>query len=441
MTIRQEFGYLEDDYLILPYLSGRIEWAEGIQCNFVVATAPTLGMQSQFLGDVRKTTSMQSDLISSTLNINGLEFRETKLFHQWRSDETDYLQTDYLTLPYLAQMIFARQGMQTEFINTKQVRTGMEFEGFNSDQVGLGQQNEFVIFKEVPTGQQSNIIIITSLSMQSRVVLYNTRNLRILYEFDSRGTEDQNWTVSSGGTATGDFNVNNLNTDIVEEVYRSLSTQISIDCDAGGGVSPDTFYIGSHNLTTGATITVQASDDPGFGSVNAEFEMEPTENNSYFIVPTANFPFELSRYWRFTITDTANADGYIQMGVILFGSAVIFQGDCITDRVTRGDRHFKDEIRTEGFTTVSNDRALKRIVGFSLRSISLNNSNYQNFREATEEIRTSLKALWIPMPRQPDRFGAFAKLTEMPRETHNVKGDANEDLDFVDWDVNVDESL
>ena len=441
MTIKQEYGYLEKEYLVFPYLSGQVDWSEGFQTDLVVASDNRTGSQSQLLGDVRRVTGMQSDLVSSTLDVRGWEFRETKLQHLWQSDKTDYLQGDYLTLPYLAEMIEALQSSQTEFINTQLSRTGMQFEGFNSDQGGVGKQVLLRVFDETATGQQTNIIIITTLGMQTRVVLYNTRNLRILYEFDSRGTDDLNWTVSSGGTASGDFGVNNVNTDIVEEVYRSASTQIAIDCDAGGGVSPDTFYIGNHNLTTGATISVQGSDDPNFGDVNVQFEMDATETNAYYIVPTANFPFELSRYWRFNITDSANADGYIQMGAILFGSAVIFQGDCITDRLTRGDRHFKDEIRTEGFTTVSNDRALKRIVGFSLRNISLNNQNYQNFREASEEIRTSLKALWIPMARQPDRFGAFAKLTEMPRETHNVKGDASEDLDFVDWDVNVDESL
>ena len=442
MTVKREYGYLEREYLTEPYLAGFIEWGEGFQAEFIVNTRPSLGMQSQLLGDVRRITGMQSDFVSSVLDPRSEEVYITALQHTWRG-ETDYLTYNYLELPYLAEMILAHQGMQSELNLFVTRRTGMQFEGFNSDQVGLGQETLFRIFDELPLGQQSTAILLSTVGMETRAVLYNTRNLRILYIFDSRGTTDQNWIVSSGGTATGDFNVNNLNTDIVEEVYRSNSTQISVDCDTGlaQGVSPDTFYIGSHNLTSGATISVQGSDDSDFSTVNTSFEMQPTENNAYYIVPTEEFPFENSRYWRFNITDIANADGYIQMGTILFGSALIFEGDCITDRLTRGDRHFKDEIRTEGFTTVSNDRALKRTVGFSLRNISLNNSNYQNFREMTEEIRTSLKALWIPMARQPDRFGAFAKMVEMPRETHNVKGDANEDLDFVDWDVNVDESL
>lgn len=440
-----EFGYLEDDYLVLPYMSGRIENAFGMQSNFTVISQPGTGQQADFIAAGSRATGQQSDVVTTGVEqILGESAHATLLQHIWKSDETDYLQGDYLTLNYLAQIICALQGMQAQAENTLLAQTGQQIENFNDTGINLlGMQSNKRIFTELPTGMQSTAILTAELGMQSRIVLYNTRNLRILYIFDSRGTVDENWTVSQGGTASGDFNVNNVNTDIVEEVYRSAGTQISIDCDTGigQGVSPDTFYIGNHNISSGATIIVQGSDVSDFSSVNVEFEMDPTETNAYYIVPTNQFPFENSRYWRFNVTDTANADSYIEMGAILFGSAVIFQGDCITDQLTRGDRHFKDEIKTEGFTSVSNDRALKRFVGFSLKNISFGNANYQSFRQASEEIRTSLKALWIPMPRFPDRFGAFAKLTEMPRERHNVKGDANEDLDFIDWDVNVDESL
>lgn len=444
MTIT-EFGYLEDDYLVLPYMSGRIENGFGLQSNFTVVANPGQGQEADFKTDGSRATGQQSDVRTTGIEqILSQEAHATLLQHIWKSDETDYLEGPYLTLNYLAQIICANQGMESQFENKLNIPTGEEVQIFNDTGLSLlGQEANKIIMREAPTGMQSTVILTATLSMQSRIVLYNTRNLRILYVFDSRGTEDENWTVSQGGTASGDFDVNNVNTDIVEEVYRSASTQISIDCDTGitQGVSPDTFYIGNHNLTSGALIQVQGSDVSDFSSVNVEFQIDPTETNAYYIVPTSQFPFENSRYWRFNITDTANSDAYVETGAILFGSAVIFQGDCITDQLTRGDKHFKDEIKTEGFTSVSNDRSLKRFVGFSLKNISFGNINYLNFRTASEEIRTSLKALWIPMPRFPDRFGAFAKLSEMPRERHNVKGDANEDLDFIDWDVNVDESL
>ena len=42
---------------------------------------------------------------------------------------------------------------------------------------------------------------------------------------------------------------------------------------------------------------------------------------------------------------------------------------------------------------------------------------------------------------EPARFGVFGKLTELPTEEHNVMGDANEDLDFVTFNVDIDEAL
>ena len=94
--------------------------------------------------------------------------------------------------------------------------------------------------------------------------IYNTTNIRILCEFQSRGLVDSNWNVLSGGTAVGDFSINNVNTDIPEEVYRSTIPFIILDCDAGKpqGVSPDTFVVWNHNLTSGAIVTLQASNDP-----------------------------------------------------------------------------------------------------------------------------------------------------------------------------------
>jgi hypothetical protein len=128
----------------------------------------------------------------------------------------------------------------------------------------------------------------------------------------------------------------------------------------------------------------------------------------------------------------------LQIGTIVFGSSIIFQGECFVDQVTRSTKHFSDKIETEGFTNVSNDRALKYAVGLDFRSLRYNRGNYNNIRGVFDFARTSLKCLWIPTPQYPQRFAVFGKLASIPVETHNVKG---ETLDFVDFSIELDESL
>ena len=59
-------------------------------------------------------------------------------------------------------------------------------------------------------------------------------------------------------------------------------------------------------------------------------------------------------------------------------------------------------------------------------------------REIFEYAGTTLKCLYIPVPQQASRFAVFAKMNEIPAETHNYKG---ADADYVDFSISVDESL
>jgi len=85
--------------------------------------------------------------------------------------------------------------------------------------------------------------------------------------------------------------------------------------------------------------------------------LDATEENIYYIAP--EFPTQQYRYWRFVINDVTNPDTYLQIGTIIFGTTVILQGECFVDELTRRTKHFSDKVQTEGFTNVSNDRALE----------------------------------------------------------------------------------
>lgn len=336
----------------------------------------------------------------------------------------------YLTYPYLGGLYLADS---TESVGIEVLQMSSE---------NLGVESLLLLNKE--TGVE--VIGLTALQQGIEVLLkiYNTDQLRVLCDFQSRGLVDENWTVVSGGTAAGDFGVNNINTDIPEEVYRSGNQFVTLDCDVGKpqGISPDTWAIWNHNLTSGAVVTVVASNDPSFSSTLYDFKMSWTKNNMFYITTVLNYPYPQARYYRWSIVDVDNPDGYIQIGNILFGGAVIFNGDCITDNISMSYNEFKDEIPTEGFTTVVNPRALKKSIVLEFRDLSFGRGNYTNLvNNVFLDARTSLRCIWIPYMEQPERFAVFGKMREIPTEAHRVLGDANEDLDFVSFTADIDESL
>lgn len=273
---------------------------------------------------------------------------------------------------------------------------------------------------------------------QVKLNLYTVDKLRVLLDFPSRGLTGINWAVLSGGTAAGDFGINNVNTDIEEEVYRSTATAVVITCDTQvvQGVFIDTLALRNHNLTTSAFVQIIGSTVPDFSVVGLVVTLPIEKLNAYYIAPS--LPTEAFRYVKIQLNDPSNPAGYLQLGTIVFGSAIILNGEDIVDEVELKTRHFADKVMTEGFSSVSNDRAIRRAIKVQIKNLLYTGGNYKNLRNLFETARTSLKCLWIPTPRYPSRFAAFGKLTEIPTETHNDLGLTQ---DYVSFPIEVDESL
>lgn len=414
----------------------------------------------------------------------GMEIRRDHSIAHWFIEELGYLGEPYLTDPYLGPGLAGQMGWEVERHLNKQKDMASQVERLlNKDKkLGMevllrivdrpdatGAEAQRILFKDKDlaaevllrqvdrlktagaevlrrivnrtdaTAAQVNRYRAQEFAMQVRLVLYNTNRMRILCDFPSRGTSGLNWTATS--TAAGDFSANNLNTDIVEQVWRSATgvTSVVLNCDTEipQGTSIDTLALLNHNLTTEAIVTVEGADNPSFSPVEQSFAVVPTRLNAYYIAPT--FPTLQSRYWRLIIADPTNPNNKLQIGTIVFGTSVVFQGECHTDNVTRKWRHFADKVPTEGFTNVSNDRALKRAIGLEFKFLRFQKGNYKALVDIFEHDRTSIKCLWIPDPQEPTRFGVFGKLVQIPDEVHRNLG--AEASDTVDFNLEVDESL
>lgn len=360
-------GYLEDPYLAYSYMSARGRDHYGIEIKRVIQNDLSIGLEverklisSVYSGVeidrsnpgieysgievervVESTNSNAFEIgrtIASSLysgveidrslgstKFSGVEITREKYISSWYCREKGYLSEDYLTKRYLVAGVCAHIGLEIDRKIVAESYVGVEIDRAIAAYTSSGVEVERVIEAIKAIGAEINLLRALSLGCQIRFVLYNTTKLRILSEFPSRGTNGLNWTASS--TLAGDFSVNNVNNDIVEFVWRSnnaLNATLVCDTQLAQGVAPDTFAFLNHNWSSSAVVTFEGSNSPSFASVGITLPIEATSINSYYISPT--FPTTQYRYWRLTISDPTNAESFLQIGTIIFGNSIIFQG-------------------------------------------------------------------------------------------------------------------
>lgn len=263
----------------------------------------------------------------------------------------------------------------------------------------------------------------------------------VLYEFESRGDGD-NWSATS--TQPGEFSVLNLNSDIIEKYWRSatgVKESIVLVCDTkiSQGIFFDTLAILGTNLTSSARLRLVASNN----DQRPEEIIELKSDGSDRIIWTASdLPKASYRYFRFEIDDPTGKDDFIRIGSIIFGTAVKLENRP-TDSFNVTRTEFKDEVKTLGFTTVSNSKAYTKGLKFDFKDFSLGSDDYSKITQIFSVVRTSLKALWIFDPRTPrsrNNYSVFAKLRRLPIEKHRSLGESQTDS-YIDFTIELDESL
>ena len=433
VTALQFLGTIINDKPLGTQFAGLIENFEkplAVQGTYAVIDENVVGLQASVINTQDKPLATQGQYAIEKENIAGLQF------------DARNTQDKVLGLQAESTLDGKEQAKALQFKASK-VLPHYECPGLGylNDAPYLTQYQYLAPFYCVPWGIQFTAVKEEARAFQFRSALYNTTNLRILVDFPSRGTTGTNWTATSTQTSsTNSFSVNNLNTDIVEQYWRSatgvLSATISCDTELPQGVYLDTLAILNHNLSGSATIILEGSNDSSFATIPVNITLEYEANNMYYIAPT--LPLNPYRYWRLNISDPGSADNFIRIGTIVFGAAVIFTNECFVDRVRFGQKQFIDKVYTEGFTNVSNDRGKKKYLGLEFRNLAYRKANFQSMREIFDYAGVTLKCLYIPVPQQASRFAVFGKLSDIPAEEHNYKG---ADADYVDFSIDVDESL
>lgn len=469
MTVHSDLtGYLERPYLANEYLASSQHGNGGMQTQFVIGDTPSpSGMQSQFAVSSPDDDSFNGMQTIFTIasdgddSFNAMEFKADTLSHKQCGG---YLEEGYLTGPYLTSKMCASMGMQVKIFIVDE--TDDSFNGMQSQFNILDYMNNNgmqVLFRVVDflkhTGMQFDIKSIKTTGMQMFATLYNTTNLRILCEYPSRGNAlatgnnawgnlagtGKSWQVNVATDTGPDHEVENLNTDIVEQTWKAATAKagINLDCDTelAQGVFLDTLAILNHNLTRAATVQLFGSNTSNFSSIAVTRTLEVISEEPNIFHIEDELPNVAYRYWRIAISDPNNNDP-VEIGTIIFGASRVFSGECMTDQLELQRKDFADTVNTEGFTSVSNSRAQKKMVRMNFRSLGFEKGNYGILRDIFTGARTTLKCLWIPTPDKEDqafmsRFAVFAKLSQIPLEKHNSKGAK---CDFATFSIEVDES-
>ena len=439
-------GYLEDDYLVEGYLAEAVTWTEYSQVNMTINNQPNIqySQVNMIVNDFQDTRNTQVQMqIADFPNDKNSQVKNTHPFIHRHC--LGYLEGPYMEGPYLTGTYCAEGRTQVNMIvNNFEDDRGSQVNMVINDFLDSRNTQVNMVINDFINAQNSEVLQVIIQAFRSQIILslYNINRPRIMCDFPSRGLTGQNWTATS--TEPGDFDVNNVNNDLEEFFWRSASgvkTGIQLICDVESGpIFMDTFAMLNHNLTTSATVTLQGSINSSFAPVGFEENLLVEEDRIFWIAPS--LPLNSYQHWRLLISDVTNTADFLSVGVIIFGSSRIFSQECTTDEIIITKKHFKNAFKTEGFTSASNDRSLKKSMRLNFRDLSFDSGDFTLLDEVLDFARTSLKCLWIVDPSTSSlirRFHAFGKVRKMPDQRHKVRGKA-ENLDFIDLTVEVDES-
>lgn len=243
--------------------------------------------------------------------------------------------------------------------------------------------------------------------------------------------------LSVTSTATGDFDKVNLTTDDISRVWRSSSvlTQQEIVIKADVNTEMDTFAILNTNFTEDAIVYIEG------GYNQANWQAPPFRNR--LIVDEDSDPCHLVfasegfgaayPFFRVTVLDPTNTDGYIEIGRIVGGSAFTFENnEDMTDNYQVSNKDQSEKMKTEGYFRPSNENVIVRALRASFQSIETAvgvNANYTGYRRFYRNVKTTKPFLVIVNRANPNVFSAWVQLNTLPTDSFQVNQRVNFSLD------------
>lgn len=141
-------------------------------------------------------------------------------------------------------------------------------------------------------------------------------NARITYNFDTWQAATMTESSEVAGRASS-----NLLTELPGKTWVTTGVAAEwVVFDLGAPTLITCLYINAHNFTSAATVTLQANSSNSWGSPAYSQALTVATDSDGVVLPSlCLFLSETYRYWRLTIADAANGDGFIEIGNVYAG--------------------------------------------------------------------------------------------------------------------------
>lgn len=290
------------------------------------------------------------------------------------------------------------------------------------------------------------------LCLQCNHVIYNTKNLRILWQIASDGITLDN--INTSTHSSKDKNSVNLKSDVIEQYWQSngcTSEWITFDMGLNNAKSIDTLALIGTNLSSSAKINLKGYDENGDAETPSEVTWASIQSFSNFsgsgrdmvIWISPENPKTKYRYYRLGIDDSTRnntSTPYIRIGRLVAGRALCLSGENCLDNVSMKRVNYKDEFVINGFTSIANNRSIKKTMTISFKDLNrLGYINYKRLMEYIEYSRDTMKSLVIidPSDEYKYEYSVYAKLKDTPDESHSYVSD---DTSNVSMNLSYDEA-
>lgn len=253
----------------------------------------------------------------------------------------------------------------------------------------------------------------------------STQGLSLLYKFDlgNRNLVELGSNILSVTTqAPGDFDKGNLTTESVRHVWRSTDASVWQDIVIKADVKSriDTFALLGHNLSETAVVRVQANIANNWVAPAIDYAVPWQEKN---LVLCRDFIAEYE-YYRVRILDPANACGFVQVGRIIGGRATtLTNNEDVTDDIDQGTEDYADQMKSEGFFRVSNERIKADTLNMRLRRIKTlapDNANFLALMKAFKYCGTTRPLLAIVDRNDTSFVNIWGLFTDIPSRGFTV---------------------
>ena len=262
-------------------------------------------------------------------------------------------------------------------------------------------------------------------------------SISFLYNFDlgNRWSGDPlRNIISYPETMDGDFNISNIFTETARQVWRSkdclTKKEIILKADIKSNVN--CFLICGHNFTESAVVKISAN-------ISNNFLAPPVTKTIPYNDDIMGFVGEFGgefQYYKISILDPGNTDGFIQIGRVVAGRLLQLTDDeNITDSYSVDYKDQSEKMKSSGFFAQSNENIITRIFSANFQKLRTDqgaNSNYKTLRKMFNYVKTVKSIFVILDSKNPYKLIMMGQINDIPNDNFSV-------LDYVNISFKVEE--